>query len=359
VPGIDSRGRRRARSRLARVALVAAAFVHGAAAGERPAPPPFGEPPLSGGTVATDLFGPDGTFRAALLGDGGSRPADLFARALVASIGTTCAEGPACDAAVLLGDNFYGLGVLGLAFPEGPMMRRRFHARYAALEFPFFAVLGNHEYLSPAPLASVRHTARHPDGVPAWIQPLRYWAARDGDDLELLFLDTMALIGETPLIALRDRQLAWLRDHCASTPAPRRRVAFGHHPAITFGKYRDTPGELLSPQAMEVLIACGVRHYASGHDHHLQRIDLTTPDGDVFHQVVSGKGGVVREPYPFADEPTRANPLARRWGGTSWLPTLATDHSGDLPTNAYVGWADLVVTRDGAVSARLVRTEEP
>lgn len=328
---------------------------------------PFGEPPRGGGVLQAGLFGPDDTFRAALIGDGGSRPRDPNARALVSRLVGACGEGPACDATVLLGDNFYALGVFGLMFPEGPMMRRRFHARYAPLALPFYAVLGNHEYLSPAPLASVRHTTRHPDEVkvvgdtlqvtpegPVWVTPWRYWALRDGDDLELLFLDTYPLIGEAPrsLAGLRDRQLAWLREHCAADPAPQRRIAFGHHPAVTFGKYRDTPGELLSVETMEVLLACGVRIYASGHDHHLQRIDLATTTGDVFHQVVSGKGGQVREPYPFADEPTRTRGVAKVWAGQSWVPTLVLDHTGDA-TAAYAGWADLRVTRDGEVGVTL------
>ncbi|MDP2308956.1 MAG: metallophosphoesterase [Pseudomonadota bacterium] len=334
---------------------------------------PFGEPPLGGGVLRAELLGEDGLFRAALIGDGGSRPADPLARALVSRIAAACEQGPTCDAAVLLGDNFYGLGALGLSSPEGAMMRRRFHERYAPLALAFYAVLGNHEYASPAPLASVRHTFRHPEVAiegtalrvtpegPTWVQPWRYWALRDGDELELLFLDTMALTGKTDLVDLRDRQLTWLRDHCASTPAPRRRIAFGHHPAVTFGKYRDSPAELLSPEAMGVLIGCGVRHYASGHDHHLEHILLATA-GDTFHQVVSGKGGEVREAYPFADEAARANPVAKVWAGKTWVPVLALDHSGDLLTNAYAGWADLRVTRgaDGAVdvAVTLDRTED-
>ncbi|MDP2314377.1 MAG: metallophosphoesterase [Pseudomonadota bacterium] len=354
-------------------ALAGESLLAPALAAPRPAPlpegPARGEPPLGGGTLRAPLLGDDGLFRAVLIGDGGSRPADPSARALVSAVAAACAAGPTCDAAVLLGDNFYGLGALGLAAPEGPMMRRRFHQRYAPLALPFYAVLGNHEYLSPAPLASVRHTFRHrevaiagdilvvtPKG-PTWVQPWRYWALRDGDDLELIFLDTLALVGAVPgpLEALHDRQLVWLRDHCAATTAPRRRIAFGHHPAATFGKYRDSPDDLLSTEVVEALLACGVRDYASGHDHHLQRIDLRTtrPDGtiDAFHQVVSGKGGAVRKAYPFADVEARAHPPTKPWDGLSWVATLASDHTGDRVGNQYAGWTDLRVTRgpDGAV----------
>ncbi len=312
-----------------------------------------GEPAVGGGVVTTDLLGDDGVFRAALIGDGGSRPADPAARALVARVAEACGEGPACDAAVLLGDNFYGLGFLGPVWAEGPMMRRRFHERYAALVLPFFAVLGNHEYASPGPLVSVRHSARHPDAVagtePVWVQPFRYFAAYDAAGLELLFLDTYPLVGADPLPAVRARELTWLRAHCAANPG-RRRVAFGHHPAATFGRYTGVAGELLSEEALDVLLACGVRTYASGHDHHLQRIDLRAPDGDVFHQIVSGKGGEVRTAYPFSD----ARTAVYRWGGVDWAATLLPDHTGDYGTNAYAGWADLRVAEGIEVTLETV-----
>jgi acid phosphatase/tartrate-resistant acid phosphatase type 5 len=305
------------------------------------------------------LFGGDGVFRAALIGDGGSRPADPAARALVARVAEACAEGPACDAAVLLGDNFYGLGVFGPVWAEGPMMRRRFHERFAEVALPFFAVLGNHEYASPSPLASVRHTARHPEAgivtrktkAPVWVQPFRYFAAYDPAGIELLFLDTYPLIGGDPLPALRARELAWLRAHCAATPG-RRRVAFGHHPAATFGRYFGVFSELLSAETMDVLLTCGVRTYASGHDHHLQRIDVRGPEGDVFQQIVSGKGGEVRSAYPFSE----AREAVYRWGGAEWMATLLPDHTGGYGTNAYAGWADLRV--GAAIDVRL-ETVEP
>jgi hypothetical protein len=241
-----------------------------------------------------------------LIGDSGSRPRDPVAHGVAEAAGAHCARlAGGCDGIVLLGDNFYRMGLLGLRRPDGRAMRRQIEDRFPAL--PLYAVLGNHEYTFPPfahPLAMVRYSLgwegvgveRGPQGPTlrradedsgsTLVIPHRYYALQDSQSgVQLLFLDT------TPLHKGRgEDQLAWMAQLCDE---PAWRVAFGHHPISSFGKY--TGGLPLGQEGLEGLADCAVRFYAAGHDHGLQEIELRLGEHPLIGHAVSGKGGAVRD----------------------------------------------------------------
>ncbi len=106
-----------------------------------------------GGSVVVDagqggVVGPDGgvasdggfALRFVAMGDVGRGDQGQFD--VAAGIVTWCAT-HVCEFAVLLGDNIYDTGVSG---PNDPIWQTNFELPYAAVNMPFYALLGNHDY---------------------------------------------------------------------------------------------------------------------------------------------------------------------------------------------------------------------
>ncbi len=177
------------------------------------------------------------------------------------------------------GDNFYPAGVRSVTDPH---WRRSFEDVYtaAALQTPWYAALGNHDYRGVAQ-AQVDYTGLSP----RWRMPSRYYKV-GGEVLGANFLD-LFVIDTSPLVD-RDnydemlqqlahghleaydgaRQIAWLRDELRGSTAPWK-IVVGHHP-IYSGGHGDS-AELVA-QVAPLLEAHGVQVYINGHDHNLQHI---------------------------------------------------------------------------------------
>ena len=83
---------------------------------------------------------PTEAVRFFVVGDTGTGEEQQYA---VAAMMKDVCDAEGCDFAVLLGDNIYEDGVDGV---DDEQWQTKFELPYAELDFPFFAVLGNHDY---------------------------------------------------------------------------------------------------------------------------------------------------------------------------------------------------------------------
>jgi len=199
-------------------------------------------------------------------------------------------------AVLALGDNQYD----GVPDPTDPIFRTAFEEVYAtpALQVPFWAVLGNHEY-SGSVQGQLAYSAQKM-GTGRWTQPARYWSRvvdlGGGAKAKLIFMDTSVFIRkyrETDNfsdIATQDpaAQLAWLERELAE-PGITWKIAVGHHPIWSNGLHGDS--EDMARDILPVLRRHKVPLYLSGHDHHPEIIAVGT--GNPL-QVIVGNSSEVR-----------------------------------------------------------------
>ena len=249
-------------------------------------PAPDGPEPRHGPTVRFLAVGDTGTG-----GDAQYGVAD--------AMGEVCAR-RGCDLVLLLGDNFYELGVTGV---DDPQFQSKFEVPYAGLDVPFYPVLGNHDYGRGAGEAwrggaQVDYT----DHSDRWTMPARYHAFEVGP-VRFLALDSgPAWVHGTPGQVDGDevaRQRAWLADALSGSDATWN-VTFAHHPYRSNGVHGDAgsfDGVAGRGAAWGALLesACAdIDLHLAGHDHDLQWLE---PAGacPATELVVSGAGARQRE----------------------------------------------------------------
>ena len=186
------------------------------------------------------------------------------------------------DAALLLGDNFYGAMPGGVSDPRWEI---EFEQMYDAkvLDMPFYAALGNHDYESGKAEAELAYAKRHPDS--RWKMPARWYRVElpaDKPVVSVLVLDSNAelLKGEWA------DQLAWLEVELAKPRPGSWVIASAHHPVFSNGQHGDT-SELLKNWA-PLFRKHKVDFFLSGHDHQLEHLEV---DGWPTSFVVAGGGG--------------------------------------------------------------------
>lgn len=196
---------------------------------------------------------------------------------------------------VSTGDNFYEDGVASV---EDPLWRSCFEEVYEGplLFKPWYAVLGNHDYVGSAQ-AQVDYTRRSQ----RWQMPARYHAFErelqdgSGERALFVFLDTSPFqrpyhaSEEYGKVAGQDTtaQREWLEETLASSGA-RWKVVVGHHPLYSAGLPEGEAGGLrgtLGP----IFEQHRVDAYFAGHEHQLQHVK---PSGAHTHFFVSGAGAV-------------------------------------------------------------------
>jgi acid phosphatase len=186
-----------------------------------------------------------------------------------------------CDAAVLLGDNFYENGVESV---DDPRFDEDFEGLFDVKSFPmpFYVALGNHDCNGNAE-AQVEYTAKNE----RWRMPDRSYREsirRNGVAVDLFVTDTNLLLESNEA---SEDQLEWLKDSLEASDA-RWKIVIGHHPVLTGGRHHASPE--VSSALGPILDECDVDFYLSGHDHDLQLLD----SGRGWRQVVSGAGSKLR-----------------------------------------------------------------
>lgn len=208
----------------------------------------------------------------------GSRAQSLVAR----RVAEFCATAR-CDAAVLLGDNFYPRGVTSA---DDPLWTTLYTDIYGSLDLPFWVALGNHDYLGD-PDAQVGWKTPA-ETASTWNMPARHYSWALGP-IRLIAIDSNQLGGA---------QKRWFRSALqapapAPAPAPdpagpsaQWTVVYGHHPLWSGGAHGDSQ-ELRSWAPL----LQRADFYLCGHDHDQQVI---VRPGLV--EVVMGGGGAGLRP---------------------------------------------------------------
>lgn len=199
-------------------------------------------------------------------GDGSSRQ-----QRVAAAIRRSHAESR-FDLALTLGDNFYPAGSAG---PDDPRWKSDFEDAYGGLGIPFFASLGNHDWiLADSPAAEILHAP--PGGH--WHLPAQRYTFVAGP-VQFFAVDTNLL---------SRAQLEWLDRELARSTA-RWKVVYGHHPIYSHGAHGDEPAvrEHLLP-----LLRGRANLYLCGHEHDMQ---VLAPEKGL-HFVIAGGGGAAPRP---------------------------------------------------------------
>lgn len=226
--------------------------------------PPFTVPPSDPATEYLRFFA---------VGDAGSGEAGQIA---IAESMTQYQAEFGASFALMLGDNFYPDGVTSTADPQ---WQTKFEQMYdsVSLDFPFYAVLGNHDYHQNA-IAQVEYTAEHPES--RWKMPARYYSFTetlpDSTQVQFFALDTFTILKE-------DAQFAWFEESLQASTADWK-IVFSHYPMYSNGKHGYSPA--LIALLTSSLAEAGVDLYVAGHDHDLQILE---PVNGTMH-LVSGAG---------------------------------------------------------------------
>jgi len=242
-----------------------------------------GSCPAPAFTAPSDRPDPGDLCFAAFGDQGTAGPGQL---AIAAALERLAPLGP-MDLVLLLGDNFYPLGVTSV---DDPQWARKFEGVYSPdkLAVPFYACLGNHDHYGTAQ-AQVDYSRR--PGT-RWRMPAAYYSFVEeakGRKVRFLALDTQPMYLAKTADGIRE-QLDWVEAELGK-PGADWKIVFGHHPLLGNGPHgkAQEPLSLLVP----VFEKHAVDLYFAGHDHLLEWIG---PVNGVTY-VISGGGGGSDNPF--------------------------------------------------------------
>lgn len=199
---------------------------------------------------------------------------------------------------IATGDNFYPNGV---ASTRDHHWLVSFENIYTAqsLHFPWYPVLGNHDYLTNAQ-AQVDYS----ELSSRWRMTSRYYAhtfnvpGQQKLKAKFIFIDTdpieKQMRGEKNPARYPEggveKQMTWLKEQLADTTC-HYKIVVGHHPLYTGGWRRNTDDTRRMRELLEPLfLKHKVNAYIAGHEHHLEH---TKPAGFT-HHFISGAGSEAR-----------------------------------------------------------------
>ncbi len=228
---------------------------------------------------------PPGVLRFIALGDGGEGNDTQYKVAEVAK--NLCALKGGCEFALYLGDNIYDSGVSGT---DDSQFQTKFEMPYANVPFPFYVVLGNHDYGGGGAGFEFWKAEAQVDYTnlsTKWTMPERFYSflspldvgPQNGPKAIFIGLDTNAI-----MYSGDGDQQAWLEAQMAQAPAGGWKIGFGHHPYVSngahgnAGEYEGIPGiPVVSGGNVKDFFddsVCGkIDLYISGHDHNRQWLE--------------------------------------------------------------------------------------
>jgi len=180
-----------------------------------------------------------------------------------------------CDAALMMGDNFYSDGVKSV---NDAQFISKFEKPYKNLNFKFYPSLGNHD-------ARQNKQAQVDYKSDKWDMPAMYYKKSFGQYVDVFALDTNDLASHK-VYKQGKNQLAWLDKSLAESKA-HWKIVYGHHPIFSYGAHKDS--YYLKKFLLPILQKHEITFYASGHDHDLQLIKHSG-----IYQIVSGAGAKLR-----------------------------------------------------------------
>lgn len=233
-------------------------------------------------TDDTTTGGATGLVRFVVLGDVGEGNEDQYQ---VADAIVSVCEQRGCDWAMLTGDNFYDSGVDGV---DDPQWQEKFEMPYMDIDFPIYAVLGNHDYGGNG--IGVDFDTDKPDyqvdytnHSRLWRMPAKYYSWTQAH-AEFWGLDTNQVMTD-PINGDSDPQRDWLIQGVTASNATWK-IAFGHHPYISNGEHGNAgayenleaiPLPFVTGKKVKEFIEdaiCGkIDVYICGHDHNMQWLE--------------------------------------------------------------------------------------
>jgi len=229
------------------------------------------------------------------MGDAGEGNNDQFQNAT--AMETVCAQ-RGCDFALYLGDNFYDSGVDD---EYDSMWQTHFEQPYANLDFPFYAVLGNHDYGADGlglEFWKSQHYMNYEALSDKWKFPGPYYFFEE-EHVGFIALNTTEMF-----FGLGDMQQDWIDQLVVNKPGHLQwLIAFGHHPYISNGQHgnagryegipdlglgmvNDIPRGAYIQDIFDESVCGNITIYISGHDHNRQFLEPAC--GTEF--IVSGAG---------------------------------------------------------------------
>jgi len=220
------------------------------------------------------------TVRFIALGDQGEGNDDQYAVGEAAA--KICLE-KGCDFGLLLGDNFYDVGV---SSADDPQFATKFEAPYAKLDIPFYVVLGNHDYgASSFEWYRGEFQKQYALKNPKWKFPKEYYTfvAKEGH-ADFFAFDTARLMWGDMV----EEQKTFLNKAIGDSKALWK-IAFAHHPYLSNGQHGNAgwyEGIPLVPilsggtvkDFMDSVICGKVDLYLCGHDHNRQSFSADASD---------------------------------------------------------------------------------
>lgn len=252
-----------------------------------------------------DTEPPPEPIRFVAIGDAGDNP--VHQTAVAAAVEQTCAT-RGCQFALYLGDNFYDTG---LEAYDDTRWQTNFELPYANLDFPFYAVLGNHDLGGGGlgldfDLEKAQYQVDYTQVSDKWTMPSTYYtipgpSGSSSTELTIFGLDTTRMFFGNVLGNLSTQE-DWLRSELVNSDSYWR-IGFGHHPYVSNGQHGNAGAyegitdivpfsEIPRGQHVKDLfddVGCGAFDvYFAGHDHNRQI--LPEPEGCDTFFVVSGAG---------------------------------------------------------------------
>ena len=277
----------------------------GASAGSGGAPSTTSGPSAGGAGAAGGAGGSSGTggsgktVRLIAFGDTGE--GNEAQHEVADRMDEKCASVGGCDAALLLGDNFYDNGVTGTDDPLWVSDFEQPYDRPNLNTLPFYAVLGNHDHgptSSGNKQAQIDYSFLPVGNGPGmrlsdkWHMPFDHYDVQIGD-VHVFALDTVSFTDE-------QQQNDMAAKVQASTATWK--IVIGHHPRYTSGEhYWDNQAlGFAGLFDFQKAVFCGTDMLLTGHDHNREFIDKgRDADCPNTHFVISGSGSKTRESFEY------------------------------------------------------------
>ena len=204
----------------------------------------------------------------------------------VASLAHQICQNDKCDFSFVLGDNFYPHGVSSTSDTQ---WQTKYKDVYSSLGLSFYALLGNHDWDSPAnPQAEIDNSAVDS----SWKMPAAYYTQvlPDSDHplLQLFIINSNDFKTNT-------EEQTWLSEQINQSSAKWKILAF-HHPVFSNGSGH-TPDEKQIYPILKPIICHKINLLLSGHDHFFSHLRDESEDCG-YDQLVIGTGG--QDLYPIA-----------------------------------------------------------
>jgi len=233
--------------------------------------------------------------RFVVLGDAGE--GNLAQYQVGVSMDNIC-NAKGCDFALYLGDNFYDNGVDSV---NDAQFSTKFELPYNQLDFPFYVVLGTHDYGGSSlefwkPWYQVSYTIVNPTSK--WQLPWMYYS-KEKENVAFFMIDSTSVFNNLNF----NDQRNWLTQQLVDSTAEWK-IVLGHHPYISNGRHGNAGnyegcsfsfcsrfnGKKLK-EFMDTAICGKADYYFSGHDRNLQWLQPKCGTGFI----VSGAGAKTTE----------------------------------------------------------------